>query len=59
MNFNETSRKIVTYDDIKSDQKRKLYLLFRQYTFLNILLGLRCFSNFSFHLNKKKLRENF
>ena len=45
----------MTYDDIKSDCKRELYFLFRQYNFLNIFLGLRCgffCSFFFFFLNK-------
>ena len=33
MNFNEIFRKNMTYDDIKSDRKRELYFLFRQYNF--------------------------
>ena len=41
MNFNEIFEKNVTYDDIKSDQKTKLYTLFRQYIFCYIFLGLR------------------
>ena len=41
MNFTKIFKKNVTYDDIKSDQKIKLYTLFRQYIFLHIFLGLR------------------
>ena len=33
MNFNKILGKNVTYDDIKSDGKRKLYNLFREYIF--------------------------
>ena len=33
MNFNEIYSKNITYDDIKSDCKRKLYFLFGQYNF--------------------------
>ena len=33
MNFNEFFRENMTYDDIKSDRKRELYFLFRQYNF--------------------------
>ena len=40
MNFSEIIGKKVTDYDIKSDSKTKLYTLFRQYIFGNILLGL-------------------
>ena len=38
MNFNKIFDKNVTYDDIKSNQKTKLYTLFSQYIFLYMLL---------------------
>ena len=40
MNFSEIFGKNVTYDDIKSDQKTKLYFLQTGIFFLNIFLGL-------------------
>ena len=33
MNFNKIFERSVTYDDIKSDQKIKLYTLFSRYIF--------------------------
>ena len=39
MNFNQIFGKNVTYDDIKSDSKTKLYTLFRQYIFLKYILN--------------------
>ena len=42
MNFNKIFDKNVTYDDIKSNQKTKLYTLFSQYIFyIYMFLGLR------------------
>ena len=42
MNFNKVFGKNITYDDIKSDQKTKLYTLFRQYIFYIILRVKAC-----------------
>ena len=55
MKFNEFFGINLAYDDIKSDQKTKLYILFRQQIFKNIFLGLRHrISN----INKNELMKN-
>ena len=40
MNFNKIFENNVTYDDIKSDKKKRLYTLFSQYISLYMFLGL-------------------
>ena len=44
MNFNKIFKKNVTYDDIKSDQKIKLYTLFRQYIFFTYILRVKAWT---------------
>ena len=72
MNFNETSQKNVTYDDIKSDLKNKALHFLQAVHFLKYILRVKAWiifewnlnisfcriTNLSFFINKNELRKH-